>query len=164
MTEPMGTHARHAGTLAGPTTDVADQVRSDGPRRRLGDQEHLAQCGRAPGRSEVGAQSLADFGDEWQTVPTTGLASHYDLPCPPVDVVELEPRHLRRAQTETSDEHQHGEIAGTDGAGAVTGIEQPLHLWRGQPGRDTRVVPSGHRRDCRGQRELYLAFQIQEPQ
>jgi hypothetical protein len=92
------------------------------------------------------------------------FASHHDLPRPPVDVVELEPRHLRRAQTETSDEHQHGEIAGTDGARAVTAIEQPLHLWRGQPGRDTRVVPSGDRRDRRGQSKRHPAVQVQEPQ
>jgi hypothetical protein len=69
-------------------------------RRALGDKQ-----GSRHGHAivlDIGGQRFADVGRDRHTIVSLPLAPHEKLTRPPVDVIELDSDHLRRAQSEPS--------------------------------------------------------------
>ena len=69
------------------------------------------------------------FGQRHAVVPLA-LAPDQDRAGPPVDIIELDRDHLRRAQAEASQNHQHRVVAPTDRVRRPDCIDEPLNLFR----------------------------------
>ena len=95
VAEPVGPDPPHTRPVAGPPGDTVHQIGPDGPRWRLGSEEHLADRRRRTGLAQVDAQGFADIGGQRQTIPAASLAPHDDLSGSPVDVPQLKAGHFR---------------------------------------------------------------------
>jgi hypothetical protein len=81
-----------------------------------------------------------------------------------MQIAQLEPRHLDRAQTESREQHQDRQVAHAHDRRAVTRPEQQLDLRPGHHLRDAGVAPAADRRNALRQSRIREAARAQEPQ
>jgi hypothetical protein len=71
------------------------------------------------------------------------FAPHRDLADTPVEIGELQCRHLASAKAQTSEEEQHRAVPPTDGRRPIARVEQAVDLVRGEVFRQVRQAQLG---------------------
>jgi hypothetical protein len=72
-----------------------------------------------PVTTQIRDQSLSKLREQREAIANLSLAENADLPRPPVDIFELQARHLARTQSQPSKEKQDGVVTTTLGCRSV---------------------------------------------
>jgi hypothetical protein len=126
--------------------DIVDEFGADRAMWGLDGDEDVTAADRSSTATQIADQRLAHIGRQRQPTLAAPLAAHDDLTGPPVEITQLEPSDLNRAQPESCDQAQHREVADANISGAVAMVQQRLDISSGHPRRHTRQPPPTHRR------------------
>lgn len=120
VAEPVGSELGQPGPMAG-AVHRAQHMRAVQPGiGGMQDDQQRASRAAGPAMLHVVGQRLTDIGRKRQAFPAASLAAHQQLTGPPVDIAQLDRRHLARAQAQPRQQHQDRVIAATASAAAIT--------------------------------------------
>ncbi len=164
MPEPVRPHLGHPVPMARRVHHHVTPRWAQGHRLGDGAQEHRAAlCPRTATPEDAGHRG-ADVGRERESIVTTALTVHDQLPGSPIDVVEGQPGDLAGPQPEACQHQQDGVVPPTQ-LGPLVAARQ--HSGDGQvvePAGQTHPFAAGHRRHRLCQGRLHHALQVQEAQ
>jgi hypothetical protein len=110
VAEPMGAHRCETRPSTRSADDVTAEVRPEGAAGRTDGQEHPPPVVPGPALPQVGDEGLAHVGGQRQPVVSARLAPNHELAGSPVQIAQLQAGHLDRAQPETGQQLQDGEV------------------------------------------------------
>ena len=111
-------------------------------RRPRAQKDASAGAGRSA-TLEIGGDRPTDLGSQGQLVALATLAVHAQMAFLPVDVVELQGRHLARTQSQARKQKHDGVVAASGRGAPIDAGQQPTHLVRSNRARDRRHRPVG---------------------
>ena len=127
MAEAMTANAQQPSAAAGAVHDVRDGAGVDGTMGNLQGQEHVRTVGSRAALCEVGHERLTNLDRKRGTIRATAFASHAKLSGAPVNVPQLQRRHLARAHAKTRQQAEDGPVPQPAGTRAVATVEQSAY-------------------------------------
>jgi hypothetical protein len=146
------------------STKLIAQARSNRDARCLIGEECSPGTLEAATAGQVITHCLPDFGRQWHEILTVTLAAHRQNAVTPIEVVELEPGNLHRAQSEPGHQQHDRPIPGPCHGPGVTTVDRRLHfLATDQPG-DLGQSPPAYRRESTAQLQRDQSLNVEEPE
>ena len=152
VAQPMRTHRAKPGTAGGTSDDGRHRATAQAGMGRPHPHEYLSNRGRAgPAAAQVGGNRLADIDRQRQLVHPVTLSVNRDLPSPPVQVLQVQRRHLAGPEPEPQYHDDHRIVTPAAGATPIASPQQGLGLGRRDALRQQRPPPPRYRQGRRRQ-------------
>src|SRR5215472_1891246 len=143
---PLVREAADAGTLESGLGDQRDRVmrcKADAGSARAQKQPAARRLGSAI--AQVGDDGCADVWRDRHLYSLPALGANTHLAGSPIDVIQCQGCYLIGPQAELGQHHEDGVVPPPDGACSIATIEDLLHLFGGQIGRQVRELPLSYR-------------------
>ena len=164
VAEAMGVHLRQAGPGARRAHDRGHAAGAQPSMRCPHPGEHVGAFAVGTAPTQPADKRVADVDGHGKPLLASALAADDDLPMAPLDVGQLQCRHLPGPQPEADQQGQHREVPPAERAAPVTARQQAGDLRAAERRGQTRQAPSRHPRHRRLELALGVALHEQEAQ